>query len=78
MRYKRVIISGEFFTMLATENNEIHAKCVNGLPKGTRFRYVIPEPYYGVAMVVEHESFPELKDGDEIPTFEPKPEFHKL
>ena len=42
---------------------------VQGLPQGTKFCYIIPDTIYGAWMVVEHESFEELKDGDIIPDF---------
>lgn len=70
MKYKRVRISGVFLTNLSVEGQESHAKCIKGLPEGTKFVYAIPEPANGIWMVVEHESFPELKDGDIIPEFE--------
>lgn len=71
MRYKRIRLSGVFMTMMFTNGVLPHAKVTNGLPEGTRFAYSIPDTDYGVWIVVEHHSFPELKDGDVIPILEP-------
>lgn len=70
VRYMRITVSGQFLTLAAIEGHEVHAKCVKGLPEGTVFKYAIPDAAYGISMVVEHESFAELKDGDLIPIFE--------
>lgn len=74
MRYKRVLISGVLLVSMFEEGKVIHAKCVKGLPSGTKFCYSFPYENYGIYIVVEHELFPELKNGDEIPLFVDRPE----
>ena len=79
MRYKRFAISALFLTRLFEEGaiND-RFKCVKGLPKDTRFVHLIQNitDYGLIYLVVEHESFPELKVGEEIPTIEIR--FEKL
>ena len=70
MRYKKVLLSGYFFIELFTEGNIIHAECVLGFPKGTKFVYSFTDQYRGIYIIIEHESFSLLEDGDEIPNFE--------
>ncbi len=67
MRYKKVLIHGKLFVDFCTAGFETHVKCVQGLPEGTRFAYAIPETAYGIWIIVEHESFPLLNDGELIP-----------
>lgn len=52
---------------LFSEGMNNHTKCISGLPKGTKFVYAIPDTTYGVWMIVEHESFDLLNEGDMIP-----------
>lgn len=70
MRLKRVGISGVLLTNMFEDGLEIHAKIIKGLPKGTQFMYSIPSANYGIEIVVQHESFDDLKDGDLIPEHE--------
>ena len=77
MRYRRVLISGYLLVSLMQEGNIIHAKCIKGLPEGTRFAYAIPDTVHGIWIVVEHESFDLLKDCDIIPEH-PRPELERL
>lgn len=53
------------------QNQESHIKCISGLPEGTKFCYSIPDTLYGIWIVVEHESFPLLKEGEIIPILKP-------
>jgi hypothetical protein len=73
----RVIIYGQILIDMVTKGAEHHIKCIEGLPEGTMFRYATNEPLFGIAIVVEHQSFKDLKEGDEIPIF-PRPEINKL
>lgn len=70
VRYKRMLIQGFWLTHLFTEGEITNCKCISGLPEGSKFCYSIPDVYYGIWIVIEHSSFPELKDCDEIPIME--------
>lgn len=59
------------------EGEEIHAKCIKGVPKDARLAYVYLSDYFYVNAVFEHESFELLKDGDLIPVLE-SPMFEQL
>jgi len=67
-------MSGAFLVNIMEEGLKVTVKCVKGVPKGTSFKYSIPDAYYGIWLVIENESFPLLKDGDEIPIMD-KPLF---
>lgn len=67
MRYRRVRIDSSILIHLITKGNEVHVKCLDGLPKGTKFAYVVPHFDYTIWIVVEHEFFDDLKEGQEIP-----------
>jgi hypothetical protein len=69
MRYVRVQVSGTILTDVFTTGFESHVKCLDGLPEGTKFAYSLPDSYYGISIVVEHESFPEVEDGGMIPLY---------
>lgn len=69
MRYRKVMINGDFLCMMLTEGNEIKHKCIKGLPAGSRFAYSFTDGYHAIWMVIEHESFDELKSGDIIPDY---------
>ena len=77
MKYRRIQISGLMLIHLCGVGNIFHSKCIEGLPIGARFAYCLPDSVYGIYIVVEHESFDELKDGDEIP-IHPSPIFERL
>lgn len=68
-RYKKVLISGWFLAEQAIEGSEHNFKTIKGLPSGTKFAYAIPSDTYGIWIVVEHDSFPEVQDGTIIPEF---------
>lgn len=71
MKYKKILVNGEFLIKMSEENNIIHARCIKGLPEGTKFCYSIPtNEYYGIYIVIEHESFPNLNEGDLIPNMD--------
>jgi hypothetical protein len=67
MRYRKVRISGQFLVNLCITGTFDKVMNVKGLPEGTRFAYCIPDSYYGIYIVVEHESFDKLEDGALIP-----------
>lgn len=69
MRYMRVKFYTPFLMELLIQDKIIHAQVIKGLPIGTKFCYFLSSQYYTLELVVTHESFPELKDGDEIPLF---------
>lgn len=78
-RLKKVLISGDLLVRIMTTGDHPAIR-VNGLPDGARFIHAIPDtPYnsrHGVfALVIAHESFPALKNGDEIPELEPRISF---
>jgi len=77
MRYKKILISGILLTRIMEKGYTFHAKCVEGIPKDSKFCYSIPDTINGIWIVIEHESFPELADGDIIPIFD-KPMFEAL
>ena len=69
MRYKRVAVTNQFFLGIMVEGNSYNFQVTKGVPKNTRVISVHPDiSRIGVVeVVVEHESFPDLKEGDEIP-----------
>ena len=69
MKYVRVRISTHLLMDIFTNENIINVRIKQGLPIGCRFCYVIPSDTYGIDIVVSHESFRELKDGEKIPKF---------
>lgn len=77
MRYRRVVLSGELLVAIFTQNQIHTIRCIQGVPEGTKFKYAISEPVYGISIVIEHPSFKELKDGDEIP-LQPYPMMEKI
>lgn len=78
MRYMRVRISTMMLLHMLTEGEEIHAKCIKGLPKGAKFCYSIPSTdYIWIDFIFEHPDFKVVMMGNEIPLF-PDPEFVKL
>lgn len=77
MRYKRVMIHPYLFVKWFEEGNEIHAKCIKGLPKDSKFAYIYQSDSYWINVVFEHESFEKLKDGDLIPILK-SPIFEQL
>lgn len=77
MRYRRVQIWAQLLVESFVENSEYHIRCIKGLPSGTKFCYTYPTDEYNIWMVVTHESFDELKNGDIIP-IHPKIEMEKL
>ena len=71
MRYKVVRINHAFLMMMFTQDAQHLFKVTKGLPEGTKFCYVMRSDVYSIDLVVTHESFEELQDGDVIPMFEP-------
>jgi len=67
MKYRRVRISSERLIGMFITDREFHIRVKEGLPKGTKFIHLTSNQIYGVDIVVEHESFDSLKDGDTIP-----------
>lgn len=77
MRYKRVMIHPTLFAAWFEEGNEVHAKCIKGLPKGAKLAYTYHSDSFWINAVFEHESFELLKDGELIPVLE-SPMFEQL
>lgn len=77
MRYKRILIHGQLLTNFMITGIIPSIRCIDGLPEGTKFVYAIPSYHRGVLIVVEHESFLNLRDGAEIPEFL-SPKFEKF
>jgi hypothetical protein len=53
-----------------TQGSVIHLKIVHGLPVGTKFVRIVEDGVYGISIVIEHNSFKELEDGELIPFHE--------
>ena len=78
MRYMRVRIHAQLLMDMFTQDYEIHAKCIKGLPMNARFCYTIASTHYiWLDMVFEHPSFEVVMMGHEIPMF-PDPVFEKI
>jgi hypothetical protein len=69
MKYMRVNISGQFLVNLSIEGVILDAICSKGLPEGTKFAYSIPNTHNGIWLIVEHDSFRELENGELIPEY---------
>lgn len=67
MKLRKVRISTIFLLDMMTESYTTNFKTMKGLPKGCEFHSVIYDGIFGFEIIVRHESFEELKDGDEIP-----------
>jgi hypothetical protein len=74
MRYKLLLINSKFLLSLLIEGNIFpKVKVIKGLPTDVKFVYVIDNtlvPRAGLQIVISSETFPELKDGENIPEFE--------
>ncbi len=68
MKYMRVRLNRPILMHMLTEGSVINVIVRKGLPDGAEFRYII-EGTAGIDLVVEHDSFEQLKDGDVIPIF---------
>jgi len=68
MKYMRVRLSHLFLMHFLTDGSVINIIVHKGLPEGAEFRYLI-KGTAGVDIVVEHDSFEKLNDGDVIPIF---------
>jgi hypothetical protein len=78
MKFMRVTVSMKLIMDLLTTGNEVHIRVIEGLPEGTKFAYMMPSLEYGrMELVVEHESFPELRNGQLIPPL-PLPRLEKI
>lgn len=77
MKLMFVRIHTEFLLDWMTNGKTHLFKVTNGLPQGTKFCYTIHDDFYAFKIVVSHDSFPELKDGEIIPEFK-RIEFWKL
>lgn len=69
-RYIAIEISQEFLTELLTTGHRFDScvHVVDGLPNGAKFvraEYIYYPPT--AVFIYEHESFPQVKDGDKIP-----------
>lgn len=70
MKYKRIKIPLATLIFWFTENKEYHFKCVQGLPENSKYVRAGHNQDGDMFIIVEHESFPELKHGDIIPEIE--------
>lgn len=77
MKYMRVRVHAGYIVDMLTYGSIFYCRCIEGLPVGTKFVYAIPDTMYGIWIVVEHESFDELKQGQIIPEY-PAPRLEKL
>ena len=66
MKLVRVSIA-PFFLELMVCTGELPRVSIKGLPPGSRFCYSYANDNYKHNLVFTHESFRELKDGEEIP-----------
>ena len=67
MRYKRFKAHLDFIVKSCIEGKEYHFKCIKGLPEGTKYIRAGHDELANIFVIVEHESFPEVKYGDLIP-----------
>jgi len=76
MRLKRFILHEILFINMF-KSREMHFKVINGLPDDARFvRWFQTDGR--IEVVVESDSFEELKDEDVIPSLDPYPQFYDL
>lgn len=66
MRYKYIRYNLDFLVANCVEGKESHFKCIVGLPKGTKFIRFGHDHIGNLTVVVEHESFPDIKEYDSI------------
>ena len=79
MHYRLVPVAGLVLVRMMEEGRQSHVRCINGLPSGTRFveaRIAWDQPPQ-VLLLVEHESFDRLREGDVIP-LHPPPIFEQV
>lgn len=70
MRYKRFKAHIQFITNSCIEGKTYTFKCVKGLPEGVKYVRAGHDFEGNIFVIVEHESFPEIKNGDLIPELE--------
>lgn len=72
MKLKRLRISMWLFLDMLKEGNDfIDVRVTKGIPSNCKFQYVIQTELANIFdMVIYHDSFPELNDGDPIPFIE--------
>lgn len=71
MKWKRIRINLTVFMRIMTQDAVINVKTLKGIPTGTQFINLCVYPHIGmIEMIIQHESFPDLKQGDEIPLHE--------
>jgi hypothetical protein len=67
MRYAKIRCSSELLISMMKEGYETHVKVIeNGLPQDARFKYAFQFDGW-VYLVVESDSFDDIKEGDKIP-----------
>ena len=67
-RLKAIIVDFHGVWDLCIEGNEVHKRCVKGLPPGAKWVGVVAEPHsLSVYYVFEHESFEPVPTGHWIP-----------
>ncbi len=78
MKLARITVSSGFLVDMMTKGKEFHFRCLEGLPKGTQFVRVTPRnDLHGIDIIVMHESFRDLQDGDIIPELD-RPIFERI
>jgi hypothetical protein len=64
-------VSPEIFIQLLTHNNQPHFRVVDGIPADTRVCHTGIDQYGRIIIVLEHPTFPDTPDGEELPEFTP-------
>lgn len=70
MRYKRFKAHLHFIVNSCIEGKEYHFKCVKGLPEKAKYIRAGHDMNGDIWVIVEDESFPEVKSGAIIPELE--------
>ena len=67
MRFRRVRINHRILLAIFTQGSEIGLTVVEGIPPNAKFIRITSDEVAGIDIIVEHESFTELNDGDIVP-----------
>lgn len=71
-RWVRVLVTPELMAGWFENGAEIHVKCIEGVPEGARVTRLVLEPFGNlIVFVFEHESLPEVAEGELMPELVP-------
>jgi hypothetical protein len=65
----RVRIASSVLLSYITQDSEHRFRVFKGIPKGCKFVRITSNEIYGLDLIIEHESFRILQDGDIIPIY---------